>query len=107
MLDADYIAMGHYVRRTFVEEGEKPQMLRGKDNNKDQSYFYTLSHEQVARSLFPVGELEKPEVRRIAEEQGLITAKKKIQLVSVLSVSANLQTSCLAICLLNRVKLRP
>lgn len=78
VLDADYIAMGHYVRRTFVEEGEKPQMLRGKDNNKDQSYFlYTLSHEQVARSLFPVGELEKPEVRRIAEEQGLITAKKK------------------------------
>ncbi|WP_136484440.1 tRNA 2-thiouridine(34) synthase MnmA [Vibrio sp. H11] len=78
VLDADYIAMGHYVRRTFPEQGEKPQMLRGLDSNKDQSYFlYTLSHEQVARSLFPVGELEKPEVRRIAEEQGLITAKKK------------------------------
>ncbi|MFV0576403.1 MAG: tRNA 2-thiouridine(34) synthase MnmA [Vibrio sp.] len=83
VLDADYIAMGHYVRRTFptaeeIAAGEMPQMLRGLDNNKDQSYFlYTLSHEQVARSLFPVGELEKPEVRRIAEEQGLITAKKK------------------------------
>lgn len=78
VLDADYIAMGHYVRRTFSEAGEKPQMLRGLDSNKDQSYFlYTLSHEQVARSLFPVGELEKPEVRRIAEEQGLVTAKKK------------------------------
>ena len=83
VLDADYIAMGHYVRRTFptVEQlaaGEVPQMLRGLDNNKDQSYFlYTLSHQQVARSLFPVGDLEKPEVRRIAEEQGLITAKKK------------------------------
>ncbi|HGS4565773.1 TPA: tRNA 2-thiouridine(34) synthase MnmA [Vibrio cholerae] len=78
VLDADYIAMGHYVRRTFPQNGEKPQMLRGLDGNKDQSYFlYTLSHEQVARSLFPVGELEKPEVRRIAEEQGLITAKKK------------------------------
>ncbi|HDY7692988.1 TPA: tRNA 2-thiouridine(34) synthase MnmA [Vibrio vulnificus] len=78
VLDADYIAMGHYVRRSFPEKGEKPQMLRGLDGNKDQSYFlYTLSHEQVARSLFPVGELEKPEVRRIAEEQGLITAKKK------------------------------
>ncbi|WGY47243.1 tRNA 2-thiouridine(34) synthase MnmA [Vibrio sp. ABG19] len=78
VLDADYIAMGHYVRRTFPEQDEKPQMLRGLDSNKDQSYFlYTLSHEQVARSLFPVGELEKPEVRRIAEEQGLITAKKK------------------------------
>ncbi|UJF19878.1 tRNA 2-thiouridine(34) synthase MnmA [Vibrio sp. SS-MA-C1-2] len=78
VLEADYIAMGHYVRRTFPAAGEKPQMLRGIDNNKDQSYFlYTLSHEQVGRSLFPVGELEKPEVRRIAEEQDLITAKKK------------------------------
>ena len=83
VLDADYIAMGHYVRRTFpnaeqIEAGELPQMLRGLDSNKDQSYFlYTLSHEQVARSLFPVGDLEKPEVRRIAEEQDLITAKKK------------------------------
>ncbi len=78
VLEADYIAMGHYVRRTFPANGEKPQMLRGLDGNKDQSYFlYTLGHDQVARSLFPVGELEKPEVRRIAEEQGLITAKKK------------------------------
>ncbi|WP_428468858.1 tRNA 2-thiouridine(34) synthase MnmA [Photobacterium minamisatsumaniensis] len=79
VLEADYIAMGHYTRRSFPSaEGDKPQMLRGVDNNKDQSYFlYTLSHEQIARSLFPVGELEKPEVRRIAEEQDLITAKKK------------------------------
>ncbi|WP_413111286.1 tRNA 2-thiouridine(34) synthase MnmA [Thaumasiovibrio sp. DFM-14] len=79
VLEADYIAMGHYVRRSFpTKEGEKAQMLRGIDNNKDQSYFlYTLSHEQVARSLFPVGDLEKPEVRRIAEEQGLVTADKK------------------------------
>ncbi|MEZ8823069.1 tRNA 2-thiouridine(34) synthase MnmA [Vibrio amylolyticus] len=78
VLEADYIAMGHYVDRTFPEGEEKPKMLRGLDSNKDQSYFlYTLSHEQVARSLFPVGNLEKPEVRRIAEEQGLITAKKK------------------------------
>ncbi|ODS11021.1 tRNA 2-thiouridine(34) synthase MnmA [Vibrio scophthalmi] len=78
VLDADYIAMGHYVDRSFPQNGEKPQMLRGKDSNKDQSYFlYTLSHEQVGRSLFPVGQIEKPEVRRIAEEQGLITAKKK------------------------------
>ncbi|QSX28643.1 tRNA 2-thiouridine(34) synthase MnmA [Shewanella cyperi] len=76
ILDADYIAMGHYVRRR--DTGDKTEMLRGIDGNKDQSYFlYTLSHEQVARSLFPVGELEKPEVRRIAEEQGLITHDKK------------------------------
>ncbi|WP_087016180.1 tRNA 2-thiouridine(34) synthase MnmA [Thaumasiovibrio subtropicus] len=79
VLEADYIAMGHYVRRSFpTQAGEKAQMLRGVDGNKDQSYFlYTLSHDQVARSLFPVGELEKPEVRRIAEEQGLVTADKK------------------------------
>lgn len=78
VLEADYIAMGHYVQRTFPTDGSPAQMLRGLDRNKDQSYFlYTLSHEQVSRSLFPVGNLEKPEVRKIAEEQGLITAKKK------------------------------
>lgn len=78
VLDADYIAMGHYVRRDFPTDATPPQMLRGLDQNKDQSYFlYTLSHQQIARSLFPVGELEKPQVRKIAEEQGLITAKKK------------------------------
>ncbi|OIN02136.1 tRNA 2-thiouridine(34) synthase MnmA [Idiomarina sp. MD25a] len=75
-LGADYIATGHYVRRAYRDG--KWQLLRGLDNNKDQSYFlYTLSHEHVAQTLFPVGELEKPEVRRIAEEQGLVTADKK------------------------------
>ena len=75
-LGADYIATGHYVRRADVDG--KSQLLRGLDGNKDQSYFlYTLSHQQIAQSLFPVGELEKPEVRRIAEELDLITAKKK------------------------------
>jgi tRNA-specific 2-thiouridylase len=75
-LGADYIATGHYVRRADVNG--KSQLLRGLDGNKDQSYFlYTLSHEQIAQSLFPVGELEKPEVRKIAEELDLITAKKK------------------------------
>ncbi|MER2473004.1 tRNA 2-thiouridine(34) synthase MnmA [Photorhabdus laumondii] len=75
-LGADYIATGHYVRRKDIND--KSQLLRGLDNNKDQSYFlYTLSHQQIAQSLFPVGELEKPEVRRIAEKIGLVTAKKK------------------------------
>ncbi|HGY3148001.1 TPA: tRNA 2-thiouridine(34) synthase MnmA [Morganella morganii] len=75
-LGADYIATGHYVRRRDINS--TTQLLRGLDSNKDQSYFlYTLSHDQVAQSLFPVGELEKPEVRRIAEQLGLITAKKK------------------------------
>ncbi|WP_064792056.1 tRNA 2-thiouridine(34) synthase MnmA [Shewanella woodyi] len=76
ILDADYIAMGHYVRRS--DDSGQSQMLRGIDGNKDQSYFlYTLSHEQVSRSLFPVGELEKSEVREIAKEMGLITHDKK------------------------------
>ncbi|SQI40077.1 tRNA-specific 2-thiouridylase mnmA [Leminorella richardii] len=75
-LGADYIATGHYVRRQDIDG--KSRLLRGVDENKDQSYFlYTLSHEQVAQSLFPVGELEKPEVRRIAETLDLATAKKK------------------------------
>ncbi|WP_341261805.1 tRNA 2-thiouridine(34) synthase MnmA [Morganella morganii] len=75
-LGADYIATGHYVRRRDING--TTQLLRGLDSNKDQSYFlYTLSHDQVAQSLFLVGELEKPEVRRIAEQLGLITAKKK------------------------------
>ncbi|ART81819.1 tRNA 2-thiouridine(34) synthase MnmA [Oceanisphaera profunda] len=74
-LGADFIATGHYVRRTFDEQ---PKLLRGLDGNKDQSYFlYTLSSAQVAKSLFPVGEIEKPEVRRIAEQLELVTAKKK------------------------------
>ncbi|NYY78453.1 tRNA 2-thiouridine(34) synthase MnmA [Escherichia coli] len=56
-LGADYIATGHYVRRADVDG--KSRLLRGTDSNKDQSYFlYTLSHEQIAQSLFPVGELE-------------------------------------------------
>lgn len=56
-LGADYIATGHYVRRRDIDG--TTQLLRGVDTNKDQSYFlYTLSHEQVAQSLFPVGELK-------------------------------------------------
>lgn len=75
-LGADYIATGHYVRRQDING--QSHLLRGIDNNKDQSYFlYTLSHEQLAKSLFPVGELEKPEVRKIAENLGLVTANKK------------------------------
>lgn len=77
-LGADYIATGHYVRRTALGKLGKVQLLRGLDSNKDQSYFlYTLSHEQIGQSLFPVGALEKPLVRQIAAELGLATAKKK------------------------------
>ena len=72
-LGAEAIATGHYVRRT-----EQGHLLRGLDGNKDQSYFlHALSTAQVSSALFPVGELGKPEVRRIAEEQGFVTARKK------------------------------
>jgi len=75
-LGADYIATGHYVQRRF-EDGQW-KMIRGRDNNKDQSYFlYTLSDKQVGQTLFPVGDIEKPEVRALAEEADLITHNKK------------------------------
>ncbi|MFY7867582.1 tRNA 2-thiouridine(34) synthase MnmA [Roseateles sp.] len=75
-LGADKIATGHYARvREF--EGQT-QLLKGVDNSKDQSYFlHRLNQAQLAKTLFPVGELHKTEVRRIAEEIGLPNAKKK------------------------------
>ncbi len=75
-LGADYIATGHYVQRGEVD-GEY-QLLKGFDDNKDQSYFlYTLNQQQLQHSLFPVGDIEKPEVRKLAEKAGLITHNKK------------------------------
>lgn len=80
-LGADYVATGHYCRKT---EQKLPdgrliyKLLAGADPNKDQSYFLCqLSQEQLRYAMFPVGELLKPEVRRIAAEQGLATAKRK------------------------------
>jgi len=79
-LGADYVATGHYCRKeTIVKDGnEVHRLLAGKDPNKDQSYFLCqLSQEQLSKTLFPVGELLKPEVREIAKEQDLVTADKK------------------------------
>lgn len=79
-LGADYVATGHYARREEVKiNGEKVfRLLAGKDKNKDQSYFLCqLSQEQLAKALFPIGDLEKSEVRKIAKEQELVTAEKK------------------------------
>lgn len=79
-LGADYVATGHYCRKdTIIKDGKEIYQLKaGIDNNKDQSYFLCqLSQEQLAKALFPVGELTKPEVRAIAAEQDLITADKK------------------------------
>lgn len=79
-LGADYVATGHYCRKEEIEvDGEKKyQLLAGKDGNKDQSYFLCqISQEQLSKALFPVGDLQKSEVRQIAAEQDLITADKK------------------------------
>jgi tRNA-specific 2-thiouridylase len=76
VLGADYIATGHYTRRRDDEYGT--QLLKGLDANKDQSYFlHAVGSKQLSKTLFPVGELEKPAVRALAEEHGLITHNKK------------------------------
>ncbi|MFL9832349.1 tRNA 2-thiouridine(34) synthase MnmA [Flavobacterium sp. ARAG 55.4] len=79
-LGADYVATGHYCRKSEIDVDGKPvyQLLAGVDNNKDQSYFLCqLSQEQLAKALFPIGELTKPQVREIAAEMELVTAEKK------------------------------
>lgn len=83
-LGADYVATGHYCRTSTTfsnRDGKREkvyQLLAGKDPNKDQSYFLCqLSQEQLSRTLFPIGNMLKPEVRKIALEQGLVTAEKR------------------------------
>ncbi len=76
-LGADWVATGHYCRVEHRADGTH-RLLAGSDGNKDQSYFLCqLSQEQLSRALFPVGDMLKPEVRAIAEEQHLATAKRK------------------------------
>jgi tRNA-uridine 2-sulfurtransferase len=75
-IGADAIATGHYAR--VRERGGKFELLRGLDTTKDQSYFlHRLSQEQLSKAMFPVGELPKTEVRRLADQIGLPNAKKK------------------------------
>ena len=80
-LGADYVATGHYCRKgtlTSVNGIETYQLLSGIDKNKDQSYFLCqLAQEQLAKAMFPIGHLTKPEVRKIAADNDLITADKK------------------------------
>ncbi len=79
-LGADYVATGHYCKKGEIEVGGEKiyQLLAGADSNKDQSYFLCqLSQEQLAKSLFPIGELTKPEVREIAMRMELVTAEKR------------------------------
>ncbi|MFT6274393.1 MAG: tRNA-specific 2-thiouridylase [Halioglobus sp.] len=75
-LGADYIATGHYTRRGNING--KSTLLKGLDSNKDQSYFlHAVGHRELERTLFPVGELEKPAVRKLAEQHDLVTHNKK------------------------------
>ncbi len=75
-LGADYVATGHYAR--VVRENGKVHMLRGKDENKDQTYFLNqLTEEQLSKVLFPIGDMEKPKVRELAAKSHLVTASKK------------------------------
>src|SRR5690606_31655995 len=79
-LGADYVATGHYCRKETinVDGKEVHRLLAGKDPNKDQSYFLCqLSQDQLSKTLFPIGELIKPEVRKIAQDNELVTADKK------------------------------
>ncbi|WCO02484.1 tRNA 2-thiouridine(34) synthase MnmA [Psychroserpens ponticola] len=79
-LGADYVATGHYCRKGIIEKdgSDVYQLLAGTDTNKDQSYFLCqLSQKQLAKALFPIGELTKPEVREIATKLDLVTADKK------------------------------
>ncbi|WP_415224134.1 tRNA 2-thiouridine(34) synthase MnmA [Psychroserpens sp.] len=79
-LGADYVATGHYCRKGTIEKNGKSiyKLLAGVDDNKDQSYFLCqLSQRQLAKALFPIGELTKPQVREIATKLDLVTADKK------------------------------
>ena len=79
-LNADYVATGHYCRKEIINLDGKEifQLKAGLDKNKDQSYFLCqLNQEQLSKALFPIGHLEKSEVRKIASEAGLSTAEKK------------------------------
>jgi tRNA-specific 2-thiouridylase len=79
-LGADFVATGHYVRKevVLVDGVEEYRLMSGKDKNKDQSYFLCqLNQFQLSKALFPIGDLEKSEVRRLAAEGGLSTATKK------------------------------
>ena len=79
-LGADFVATGHYVRKeVVVNEGvEEYRLMCGRDKNKDQSYFLCqLNQYQLSKALFPIGDLEKSDVRRLAAEGGLLTAEKK------------------------------
>lgn len=77
LLEQDYIATGHYVRRRYNNKTGKFELLKGIDPSKDQSYvLYGLTQYQLSKTLFPIGELTKPQTRELAEKIGLVNANK-------------------------------
>ena len=79
-LGADYVATGHYCQKeiVYIENKSIYRLIRGVDGNKDQSYFLCqLTQNQLAKTLFPIGHLQKSDVRKIARELNLVTAEKK------------------------------
>ena len=79
-LGADYVATGHYCQKEEIDtgHGKQSRLMSGADVNKDQSYFLCqLTQDQLAKTLFPIGHLQKAEVREIAREMNLVTAEKK------------------------------
>lgn len=82
--------MGHYAR--VIHDGDKHYLLRGIDENKDQTYFLSqLSSAQLAKALFPIGDMLKPSVRELARKYQLVVADKKIQQEYVLSEKGTLK----------------
>ncbi|GAB4228994.1 MAG: tRNA 2-thiouridine(34) synthase MnmA [Chlamydiales bacterium] len=76
-IGATKVCTGHYARIAFDDETQRWLLLRGKDKSKDQTYFlFSMTQEQLSKTLFPVGDFEKPEIRAIAEQANLVTAKK-------------------------------
>ena len=95
-LGADYIATGHYCKAG--EYDGEPVLLKAADGNKDQTYFLNqVTTDQLTRVLFPLGDLEKPEVRRIAVENDLVTARKRTARAFALSASVNSERFCRSI----------
>lgn len=77
-LGLDYVVTGHYARIVYNEETGRWQLFKGRDHDKDQSYvLYNLTQEQLAHTLFPLGDMHKPDVRTLAEEHGFVNADKK------------------------------
>ncbi len=102
-LGADRIATGHYARIEHYRQ--RWHLLRGADRSKDQSYFlHQLGQEQLAATLFPIGDLEKQQLRQLAHQTGLPTHAKKTQLGSASSENATSVSSSSNTCQHNREK---